>query len=77
MWAWRDLGGQEPVPQTVDEALERVHELKRVVEIRVDQSGEFWEVVGREYAGASDSGAGVSAGAGHAAEGGVQDMPAF
>lgn len=76
-WTWREMGGQEPVPETVDEALSRTDELKRVTKVLVDQSGEFWKVVGREYSGTQDAGEDPQASAGGVAEGDVQDVPAF
>jgi DNA repair protein RadD len=76
-WTWREMGGQEPVPSTVEEALSRTDELKRVNKVLVDQSGEFWEVVGREYAGTSDSGEDVQGSTGSAAEEGVRDVLPF
>lgn len=54
-WTWREMGGEDPVPETVEEAMSRTGELRRVTKVHVDQSGEFWEVVGREYAGTEHS----------------------
>lgn len=47
---WKQHGGQEPVPTTVTEALERVGELRAVSEIRIQASGKYWEITGRKFA---------------------------
>jgi DNA repair protein RadD len=76
-WTWREMGGQEPVPETTSEALERSHELRNVSRVLVDQSGEFAEVVGREYDGSFDTAKDVLGSAGEVADSRVQDVPAF
>lgn len=42
---WLKRGGQSPVPQSVEEALERVGELRPPLTIRVRRDGEFWRVL--------------------------------
>lgn len=76
-WTWREMGGEDPVPETVDEAMQRTHELKRITRVHVDTSGEFWEVVGREYSGADDVGEDAQASVGESAASHVRDVPAF
>jgi DNA repair protein RadD len=44
---WRRLGGQLPVPATVDEALGRLDELATVTGIRVKDQGKYPEVIAR------------------------------
>lgn len=44
--AWYQMDGQEPVPETVAEALDRIGELT-VREIEVTREGSFWNVTGR------------------------------
>ena len=44
---WYALGGSAPIPVTVDEALQRQHELDPVVAIAVVRSGRFWNVTDR------------------------------
>ena len=44
---WYALGGSAPVPVTVDEALQRQHELDPVVAIAVARNGRFWNVTDR------------------------------
>jgi hypothetical protein len=41
------MGGAEPVPSTVETALDRVDELDRVVALRVFRDGRFWRIAGR------------------------------
>jgi DNA repair protein RadD len=43
---WRQLGGREPVPKTVDEALDRTNEITQVDAIVVHRDGEYWRVIG-------------------------------
>jgi DNA repair protein RadD len=47
---WKGLGGSDPVPMTVDEAMERQRELCAAVEITLRREGEFQKVVGRRVA---------------------------
>lgn len=44
---WRRLGGEHPVPKTVDEAMGRLSELATVTGIRVKEQGKYPEVVAR------------------------------
>jgi DNA repair protein RadD len=44
---WRRLGGLLPIPQSVDEALERLEELATVTGIRVKEQGKYPEVIAR------------------------------
>jgi DNA repair protein RadD len=44
---WAELGGDEPVPQTVDEALARTDEIENVTQIAIRFDGKFWTVVER------------------------------
>jgi DNA repair protein RadD len=44
---WFAHGGEQPVPLTVDEALERSCELDRAYEITVVRNGKFWNVIER------------------------------
>jgi len=44
---WYALGGSAPVPVTVDEALQRQHELDPVIAIAVARDGRFWNVTDR------------------------------
>ena len=44
---WYALGASAPVPVTVDEALQRQHELDPVVVIAVVRNGRFWNVTDR------------------------------
>jgi DNA repair protein RadD len=43
---WRALGGREPVPATVDEALDRAGEITQVDSIVVHRDGGYWRVLG-------------------------------
>jgi DNA repair protein RadD len=76
-WTWREMGGEDPVPETVEEAMSRTDELKRITRVHVDTSGEFWEVVGREYAGTEDSLEDLSGCAGPTAGEEVRDVLPF
>ncbi len=42
---WRSLGGGLPLPDTVDEAVERQDELAQDVEIQVDNSGRYPQII--------------------------------
>lgn len=44
---WKSNGGSEPTPETVDDALDRVGELRPIDEIRVEADGKYWRVTGR------------------------------
>jgi DNA repair protein RadD len=44
---WFAYGGDQPIPATVDEALERAYELDRAYEITVVRNGKFWNVTDR------------------------------
>jgi DNA repair protein RadD len=44
---WRAMGGGEPVPSTVETALDRVDELDRVTALRVYRDRNFWQIAGR------------------------------
>src|SRR5262249_50983194 len=44
---WRGLGGDLPVPLTVDEAIERKDELYADFEIAVRHDGQYWQVIGQ------------------------------
>lgn len=46
---WFAFGGKPPVPLTVDEALERKHELGCPYEIAVYRNGRFWNVAERRW----------------------------
>jgi DNA repair protein RadD len=48
---WKANGGQEPIPATVTEALERVPELKPVAQIRIEPDGKFFKITGRRMGG--------------------------
>jgi hypothetical protein len=50
---WRQLGGRLPIPQSVDEAVERQGELAQDVEIQVRLGGRYPEVVGQRQIGAA------------------------
>ena len=52
---WYALGGSAPVPVTVDEALQRQHELDPVVAIAVARNGRFWNVTDRRVRRADGS----------------------
>ena len=52
---WYALGGSAPVPATVDEALQRRHELDPVVAIAVARNGRFWNVTDRRVRRADGS----------------------
>jgi DNA repair protein RadD len=43
---WRQLGGREPVPRTVAEALDRAEEITRAEAIVAHRDGEYWRVIG-------------------------------
>lgn len=43
---WRRIGGNMPVPETVEEALARQHELLPIADIQVRPSGQYFEIVG-------------------------------
>jgi DNA repair protein RadD len=43
---WRQLGGREPVPKTVAEALDRADEITRVDAIVAHRDGGYWRVLG-------------------------------
>jgi hypothetical protein len=45
---WWTMGGERPVPATVDEALRRVGELGRVLEVIIERDGE-WRRVGARW----------------------------
>ena len=47
---WREHGGNDPTPKTIDEALSRVPELRETAEIRIRASGRYWEICGRKLA---------------------------
>ncbi|GJD31452.1 ATP-dependent RNA helicase DbpA [Methylobacterium adhaesivum] len=47
---WRDHGGAEPTPPTIDATLDRVGELRETAEVRIRASGRYWEVCGRKLA---------------------------
>jgi DNA repair protein RadD len=51
---WFAHGGKQPVPATVDEALQRVCELDRAYEITVVRNGKFWNVTERRVQRADD-----------------------
>ena len=42
---WFVLGGTEPAPLTVDDALERVSELHPVTAITVIRNGQYWNIL--------------------------------
>jgi hypothetical protein len=44
---WADLGGEMPVPGTVNEAIERQGELCAEVEIAIRYDGRYWQLVGQ------------------------------
>jgi DNA repair protein RadD len=44
---WFAHGGDQPVPATVEQALERTHELDRPFELTVTRNGKFWNVTER------------------------------
>lgn len=44
---WYAMGGQAPVPRTVEQALERVSELEEILAITVARDGKYWRVVQR------------------------------
>jgi DNA repair protein RadD len=44
---WFALGGSEPVPLTVDEAIERIGELDEPIDVSVARDGRFWRVLER------------------------------
>jgi DNA repair protein RadD len=46
---WFAFGGEAPVPLTVDEAIERKHELGCPYEIAVCRNGRFWNVTERRW----------------------------
>jgi DNA repair protein RadD len=49
---WAELGGDEPAPQTTDEALARTDEIDNVTQIAIRHDGRFWSVVAhRHHAG--------------------------
>lgn len=48
---WKSCGGAEPAPTSVDDALERVGELRPISEIRIEPDGKFWRVTGRKFGG--------------------------
>jgi DNA repair protein RadD len=52
---WFAHGGEQPVPASVDEALERVHELDRPFELTVIRNGKFWNVAERRVRRADGS----------------------
>jgi N6-adenosine-specific RNA methylase IME4 len=49
---WSELGGHDPVPATVDEALRRQRELGPVAAIAVQRDGRYWSVVARRLSAA-------------------------
>lgn len=53
---WRQHGGQEPVPATTTEALQRARELRPVSEIRIEPDGKFWRITGRRFAAPAGTG---------------------
>jgi hypothetical protein len=44
---WACLGGDLPVPLTVDEAIERQHELYADIEIAAQHDGRYWQACRR------------------------------
>lgn len=44
---WREHGGPLPFPETIDETLERVGELRETDQIRIKSAGRYWEVTAR------------------------------
>lgn len=46
---WREHGGADPIPSTINETLNRVPELQEVAEIRIRPSGKYWEICGRKF----------------------------
>jgi len=46
---WLQMGGEKPYPDSVDEALERTHELAKPARIRVDVSGKYPKVVRLDF----------------------------
>lgn len=53
---WRKAGGLLPVPATVNDAIERLVELKPVTEILVKPNGRFHEIIGKRYGNPSEAG---------------------
>lgn len=48
---WKQHGGAEPPPSSVDEALQRVGELLPLDEIRIEPDGRYWKITGRRTGG--------------------------
>jgi DNA repair protein RadD len=44
---WRAMGGTEPIPRTVANALDRIDELDRIIALRVYREGHFWRIAAR------------------------------
>jgi DNA repair protein RadD len=44
---WFDLGGEEPAPRPVNQAIDRIDELADDIEIAVERDGPYWRVVGQ------------------------------
>ena len=48
---WRQHGGEDPVPEDVDDFLARAYdELRETAEIRIKPAGKYWEIDGRKVA---------------------------
>jgi DNA repair protein RadD len=44
---WGAMGGHGPIPQTVNDALNRLHELSPVLAIRIVRENKYWRVINR------------------------------
>jgi len=54
---WKRMGGQEPTPTTVTDALKRIEagELKPVDEVRIEASGRYWRVTAERTGGEAEN----------------------
>jgi DNA repair protein RadD len=48
---WKQHGGAEPPPTSVDETLQRVGELDATDELRLEPDGRYWKITGRRMGG--------------------------
>lgn len=51
---WKSCGGLEPAPTSVDDALDRIGELRPISEVRIEPDGKWWRITGRKFGGDSE-----------------------